>query len=241
MWEPGKITKREQLYLSLSPFTIPELFQTNLFTALSPYLTEDKRRRVPKGFVFYQTEQLASEAFYLKKGMVIEALLNENGLMKDFLIFPHYLVGLNYCAHEQPIFPCTYAYTECEVYPFSYEEILDLMQRDRELLRAVMKTVALDFRLANSSALQSQSCSVHEKICQTILSYFIAGRYNQEVRTMRMTQQLLADLTGVHRVSVAQTVRRLRDEGILGSRGKRMVLLDEERLSSLAYGKYSIQ
>lgn len=237
----GKITKREQLYLSLSPFTIPELFQTNLSAAISPYLKGEKRIIAPKGFVLYQTEELAAEAFYLKKGVVVEALMNENGLMKDFLIFPHYLVGLNYCAHEQPIFPCTYTYTECEIYPFSYGEILDLMQRDRDFLEAVVKTIALDFRLANSSALQSQSCSVHEKICQTILSYFIAGRYNEEVRAMRMTQQLLADLTGVHRVSVAQTVRKLKDDGILGSRGKKLTLLDEERLSGLAYGKYSIQ
>lgn len=182
-----KITKREQLYLSLSPFTIPELFQTNLHTMFSPYLIAGRKKTVPKGFVFYQTEELAGECFYLKQGVVIEALMNENGLMK-----------------------------------------------------AVLKTVALDFRLANSSVLQTQSCSVHEKICQTIVSYFIAGRYNREVKTMRMTQQLLADLTGVHRVSVAQTVRKLRDEGILGSKGKKLVLLDEERLRILAYGKYSI-
>lgn len=241
MTEHPSLTKREELYLSLSPFTIPELFQRNLEELFAPYLTAEKRRVVPRGHVFYQTEELAEELFYLRRGMVIESLLNENGLMKDFLIFPHYLVGLNYCAHEQPIFPCTYAYSECEVYPFAYEELLDLMQRDRALMRAVIKTIALDFRLANSSALQSQSCSVHEKICQTILSYFIAGRYNREVRTMRMTQQLLAELTGVHRVSVAQTVRKLKDEGILGTRRKRLVLLDEERLSALAYGKYSIQ
>jgi len=236
-----QITKQERLYLSLSPFTIPGLFSSGLGAALLPHLETRKRETVPKGFSFYQTEEVATGLFYLKKGVVIETLMNENGLLKDFLIFSPYLVGFNYCAHEQPIFPCTRAYTECEIYRFSYEEFLDRMQTDRALMKAVIKVVALDFRLANSLALQNQSCSTYEKVCQVILSYFIAGRYDRQARELKITQQLIAGLAGVHRVSVAHAVQRLKQDGIIGYTGRKLILLDEERLRTLAYGKYSIQ
>ncbi len=235
------MTKQEQLYLSLSPFTIPELFNTNFHQSILPYLSDSKKTVIPKNHVFYQTEEIADRLFYLNKGIVIETLMNENGLEKHFLIFPSYLVGFNYCAHEQPIFPCTKAYTECEIYGFSYEELLTLMQNDKNLLKAVLKVLGLDFRLANSAALQNQSCSSYEKICQVILSYFIASKYNPQVKKMKMTQQLIAGLTGVHRISVVHAIQKLKQENIISYTSKTLTLLDEEGLQELAYGKYSIK
>lgn len=236
----AKMSGQEQLYMSLSPYTIPELFDTNIHTAIWPYLAEDKKTTVSKGHIFYNTEEKAQGMFYLKKGIVIETLMNANGLEKDFLIFQGYMVGFNYCAHEQPVFPCTKAYTECEIYPFGYDEFLTLMQRDKELLKSVIKILALDFRMANSVALQNQSCSTYEKICQNILSYFTACKYNSQIRGLKITQQLIAGLTGVHRISVVNAMKRLKQDGIVAYSNKKLVLMDYEKLQELAYGKYSI-
>lgn len=235
------MTKKEELYLSLSPFTIPELFHTNVHQSILPYLSEEKKMIVPKNYVFYETEEIAEKLFYLKKGVVIESLLNENGLEKDFLSFPSYLVGFHYCAHEQPIFPCTKAFTECEVYLFGYGELLGLMQKDRKLLQSIIKILSLDFRMANSLALQNQSCSSYEKVCQILLSYFIVSKYNGQARKLKMTQQLIAGLAGIHRISVVHAVQRLKKENIIAYTNKTIEVLNYEKLQCLAYGKYSIQ
>lgn len=236
-----KMSNTEKLELSLSPFTIPELFDTNLHVSISPYLTTERKKYVPKKHKFYETGQIADRLYYLNKGVVIETLINENGLEKSFLIFPPYLVGFNYCAHEQPIFPCTSAHTECEVFSFAYDELLSLMQRDQKLMRAIIKVLALDFRMANGIALQNQSCSSHEKICQTILSYHIASKYTPNLGSLRLTQQLIAGLTGVHRISVVNTIGKLRDEQIITYSDKTLVVSDPQRLQQIAYGKYSIR
>ncbi|MFQ8601998.1 MAG: Crp/Fnr family transcriptional regulator [Anaerovoracaceae bacterium] len=236
-----KLTEQENLYLSLSPFTIPELFSDNVGSAIKAYLKEKRRRRVKKGYVFYRTGETADKLYYLNKGMVIETLMNYNGLEKSFLIVPCYPIGFHYCAHKQSIFPCTAAFTDCEVYEFGYEEFLSFMQEDRELLKQVIEISSLDFRLANSAALQNQSCSAYEKICQTVLSYFIAKRYNPYIRDMKITQELLAGLTGVHRVSVVRAIKKLKKEGIISYQRNELELLDYEMLQEVSYGKYAIR
>lgn len=235
------LTEQEYLYLSLSPFTIPGLFSDNVSLAIEPYLNEKRRRGVKKGYVFYHTGKTTERLYYLKKGMVIETLMNYNGLEKNFLIVPCYPIGFHYCAHKQAIFPCTAAFTDCEVYEFEYEEFLSLMQEDRALLKQIIEISSLDFRLANSAALQNQSCSADEKICQTMLGYFIAKKYNSYIRNMKITQELLAGLTGVHRVSVVRAIKKLKREGIISYQKNELELLDYERLQEISYGKYAIR
>ena len=240
MEKPFQITKQEEICLSLSPFTLPALFYANLQDTIHPYLTPERCMLLPKGFCFYETGQTADRLFFLSKGIVIETLLNENALEKNFLIFPSYLVGMNYCAHGQPIFPCTRAFTKCEVYMFLDEEFLSLVQQNKELLNAVISTFAIDFRLANCAFLQNQSCSTYEKICQTILSYFIASKYVPQIKHLTMTQTLIAGLSGVHRISVVHAIQKLKQEQIITYEKKKLVLLDEEKLMTIAYGKYPI-
>lgn len=235
------INEREQLYLSLSPFTIIDLFHPNIQSVILPYLTSDRKKIYPKGHIFYETGGKASSLFYLNKGISIESIMNENGLEKDFMIIPPYPLGFHYCAHEQPIFPCTKAFTECEVYQFAYDEFLDIMQKDKKLLKAILNLLSLDFRLANSPGMQNYSLSSYEKICQTILSYFIGAKYNKYMHELKLTQELIAALTGVHRISAVRAIQKLKEENIITYENKRMTLLDYNKLCDIAYGKYPIK
>lgn len=234
------ITDRELNILTLSPFTILELFCDDLGHKIAAYLPENKKMIVPKGYVFFEQGEVVDSIFYLKDGVAMETIMNENGLKKNFLVASQYPLGLHYCGHHQPIFPDTTAYTECEVYKFTYDEFLKIMQKDIELLRNIIHIISIDFRLANSSAMQNYTCSTHEKICQTLLSYFIASKYNSHIRNLKLTQEFIAELTGVHRISVVRSMQKLKQEGIIAYTQNQIKLIDYDNMFETAYHMYAI-
>ena len=241
MYTSASMIGQEHLYLSLSPFTVISFFVPDMHDSMLPYLDSKKKETLPKGHVFYNTGDTTKNIFYLNKGIAMETIMNENGLEKDFLIVPPYPLGCHYCAHEQPIFPCTKTYTECELYRFTYDEFLSMMQENKQLLKSILKLISLDFRLANSPGMQNYSLSSYEKVCQTILSYFIGAKYDPYMKKLKLTQELAARLTGVHRVSAVRAIQKLKADKIIAYEKNKLRLLDYEKLCNIAYEKYPIK
>lgn len=90
------------------------------------------------------------------------------------------------------------------------------MKESPEFLAFIMRFFALESRrLYHQSYLQYTMPSTM-KIAQTLAVYHYL-REEEVIPDLRLTQSLIAQLSGVHRTSVAQSLQALRSKGLIGT------------------------
>lgn len=229
------LTAEEEKLISIAPFMIPSLFEVNLATDIGPYLTGSRKILAPKGHVFLEPGQQPEHIYFLTKGIIGETYTNLNGLEKLSLYFPCYPIALFAAIHKQPVLYRSVAYTDAEVYAFTYTELLDIMQANRHLLKNIMQLLALECRNANSIILQNHSCSCTEKIYQAIYFYLITAKHYPPLEQLKLTQHLISELAGVHRTSVGNTIKELKEDGLIKAQKTGITVLDPVTLKLLAF------
>lgn len=90
------------------------------------------------------------------------------------------------------------------------------MKESPEFLSFIMRFFSLESRrLYHQSYLQYTMPSTM-KIAQTLAFYHYL-REEEVIPDLRLTQSLIAQLSGVHRTSVAQSLQALRSKGLIGN------------------------
>lgn len=229
------LTREEEAFISFAPFYIPALFDIHFehnFDTIKPY---GHIQTFPKGHVFLYPEQFSNTLYFLTKGIVAETTSNANGLEKMSLLFPCYPISLYPAIHKQPVIYRSSAYTAVEVITISYADYLQLMQQDLSLLENTLRLTALETRNANNSLLQSYASSTTEKIYQTLYLYDLTAKHYAPLAALKLSQQLLASLSGVHRTSVNNAIKHLKEEHIIDYVQKTLTVLQPQKLKELAF------
>ena len=81
---------------------------------------------------------------------------------------------------------------------------------------------------------QSAACNASHTIAQRLARWLIATRDRIGRNEIVITQEQLGEMLGVGRSFINRSLRQLGASGILGSRRRRIVILDVERLSTIA-------
>lgn len=199
-----------------SPFWLPSLRGVDFSPWLSTFKCRGEQKILAEGEYFLHEGDVVERVYLLSDGILADIISNANGLEKWDLLFAPYLTAFFATMHGAPIAYRSLAFTECVLYSLPEEEFLQLMQADEALLRAVLLHNSLEIRQSNQSLYTLYMASTPRKIIQTLYYYhvYLAG---VEKPAFRLTQQLIANLSGVHRTSVAATVAKLRKRGILGA------------------------
>jgi cAMP-binding proteins - catabolite gene activator and regulatory subunit of cAMP-dependent protein kinases len=126
------------------------------------------------------------------------------------------------------------ALEDCEVYTFSRECFNnEIIVRHPELLENLIQSMAYKIFLGVNRG--GDLSSLPTRICK-VLRYVIQRQPNlgfgeKTIRTKGISQQELADILGVHRVTLNNAISQLKREGIIGHMSKRsLVILDVGRL-----------
>lgn len=231
----SSITQEEREYLTLGPFFIPDLYELDLERNLAPYLHIGEKIVVEKDYVFQRAGEVTEKIFFITKGVAYEALFSKNGLEKRFLSFKNYPLGLVCISHQQPALFTFAALTKIEAYVFSYDTFLSLMQQSKDLLANVLKYLALDGRRSSGMLTQFASCSTLQKVCQVLYCYNIGRKYYPPLKQVRLTQQLIAFLAGIHRVSVANSLKELRADGYIFPDSQKLTILQPHKLKEIGF------
>jgi CRP-like cAMP-binding protein len=130
------------------------------------------------------------------------------------------------------------ALEDCEVYVFSRECFNnEIIVKHPELLENLIQSMAYKIFLGLNRG--GDLSSLPTRICK-VLRYVIQRQPNlgigeKIVRTKGISQQELADILGVHRVTLSNAISQLKCEGIIGHMSKRsLVILDVGRLLNYA-------
>lgn len=81
---------------------------------------------------------------------------------------------------------------------------------------------------------QSAACNASHTIAQRLARWLIATRERIDQDEITITQEQLGEMLGVGRSFINRSLRQLGAAGILGSRRRRIVILDIERLEAIA-------
>lgn len=121
------------------------------------------------------------------------------------------------------------ALEECEVYIFSRECFSkEIVVKYPELLENLIQSMAYKIFLGlnrggDLSSLPSRVC----KVLRYVIQKEAGGVIDRKVRSKGISQQELADILGVHRVTLNNAISQLKREGIIGHMSKRSLIIND--------------
>lgn len=229
------MTEEELRYLSMAPFGMSPLFGVDLAQFLPIFKEHGIEKHYKKREIFLPLGHQTKTIKILVSGIVMESSSNANGLEKGILCFPSYPIAFSAAIHQQPTVYSATAFTDVTVVSIPYDTYIALMQQNREILEHSLRFIAFDSRSSNVTILQNCSCSTTEKVYQAIYYYYLACQHFTPLQNVKLTQNLLAILSGVHRTSVAHVIKELKDHQIIQLDKKELQVLEPHILKDIAF------
>tara|TARA_R110001606_G_scaffold4129_2_gene19476 strand:- start:7998 stop:8645 length:648 start_codon:yes stop_codon:yes gene_type:complete len=203
-------------------------------TVRADLLGRGQARSFAKGQIIQQRGDTAKEFWYIESGSVQIGRYGVGGRLTLFA-----LLGAGDAFGELAFmgeFPRTVdaiAGSDSVLIRIGERELWSLMDSDAAVTRLLLKTMALTVQEAFDLIESSRNLSVPQKLTQALLQ--LSG--NQEDGTQVMaTQQDLADLVGVSRVSLGKAMTRLQVAGVIEPGYGSVTIRDSAALRDMGAG-----
>ena len=220
---------------AVSPWLDPLAFD---WRPLRPHATEIQVR---KHQVIHHQGEPARHVFVVRAGRVRLFLCSPDGRDKALAILGRNGLLGEFTADERRRHElAAVAVTPVRLWRLDAGRFLDLTGADAGLRRQVLEFMSLQVRLLATQSYLLAYASPLQRICSAFLHLgFTYGRPlpgGAVEITVPFTQQELAELVGVSRVTVALNLGRLRRLGLIDRDGRRYRVLDPDALSDLLTG-----
>tara|TARA_R110002020_G_scaffold467299_1_gene690749 strand:- start:386 stop:1051 length:666 start_codon:yes stop_codon:yes gene_type:complete len=182
-------------------------------TVRADLLARGKRRYFDRGQIIQQRGDPAREFWYVECGSVQIGRYGMDGRLTLFA-----LIGAGETFGELAFlgeFPRTVdaiAGSDCQLIRIGDKELQSLMDSDPAVTRLLLKTMALTVQQAFNLIESSRNLSVPQRLAQALLQ--LCGDQQDGARIMA-TQQDLANLVGVSRVSLGKALAGLEAAGMI--------------------------
>jgi CRP/FNR family transcriptional regulator len=199
---------------------------------------EERQRHVRRGAVLQRENEVCSELFILRKGLMMSYVLLDDGSRQILrFLFPGDMLGVSSAIYSEA--PETLAaLSDCVVSPFDRAALADLISEHVRLSAMILvhcqiERVALTDRLAalgrtsakaRVAALLLELRNRLRATDKTIANAFALG----------LTQEEIGDATGLTAVHVNRMLRQLEEEGMIARDSGKVTLLDERGLGRAA-------
>ncbi len=126
--------------------------------------------------------------------------------------------------------------TTCVLIPAKMIE--SLLTESTKLTRALWWSTMTDSAILREWIVDHGSRDARERIahliCEMLIRYRVVGETTDDAFAFPLTQDDLADATGMTPIHVNRMLRQLRSEGLINLKGKVLTVLDPERLQEVA-------
>lgn len=218
--------KRESVFLDL-PVSDLEILTAN-----------QSEQIYRKGELIFREGSTASGIFYIVEGKVKKYKIDKDG--REQIIYvanTGELLGYHAILAEEryPDFAATLEESRIAFIP--KEDFLETLQRSEVLGKRLLKTLSHEFAvLANSLTLFAQK-SVRERLATQLI--IIREKYKSNADPgarveINLSREDLASLAGTVRENVVRVLSEFRDAGIIETKGRKIIVLDVNRLIEIA-------
>ncbi len=232
-----------EVFLSTSPMFTSRLLGMDTGGTLSP---EDlafiegigKARHYKKGSLVLRIGNCVKEFFLVRKGIARITMLGRNGVEKPVLyVGPGCFFGEEGFFHGQPVIYNALAIKDMEVLAIDKHNSRDVISRPG-LALVLIRSISLKSRILAHQVEDFAFRNTVEKVCRLLYCLLTDPESSFSNSQMKLTHQELADIAGVHRVTITNTISHLRRDRIIRilSDGE-IVIEDRERLRMIGFGE----
>jgi len=191
-----------------------------------------------KGEIIFREGAYPTGIFYIKKGKVKKYKVVENGGEQIIYVAnTGELIGYHAILSEER-FPDSAAVLEESVITFiPREDFLDTLQQSVILSRRLLKTLSHEFTvLANGLTLFAQR-SVRERLALQLI--VLREKYKMNFQPgmpveIDLSREDLANLVGTARENIIRILSEFKEDGILTTKGRKIVVKDVKKLIEIA-------
>lgn len=183
--------------------------------------------------VFHQTER-GGRLWYVRSGLVKIGVFSADGRERVFdYLGPGCFFG-EHCLFAETVAGVTATVVEdARLAGIPGAEAADRIGRDPAFALALMGSMHHKLHRRGRQLVDAAFGDADQRVASALL-YVNAKRPVDDRDTIHVSQQVLADLIGVSRVTVAYALAQLEQEGLIARDGRRLKLLDPSRLRRLA-------
>lgn len=178
------------------------------------------RLKFSKGATIRYGEHLADFLFFLDQGEVRLVRTSLDGREKFIWVMgPGSLLGETPFLDGLPTRGVQIARTDCVVYAFSRKSVFEkILPQDPELMTALLMTLASKVRVLSNQSVSLSLDSLASRICKYLQLRVSPDMQNENNVYVNpgLNQQDLANMLGVHRVTLNKALRELEKNGVLG-------------------------
>lgn len=201
-------------------------------------LSQGRRMKFVKGTHISSQGPDAGSLYYLERGEIWLTRTTMDGREKIiWAIGPDSLFGETPFFDELPARSAMVAAMDCTVYAFSRQCVLSqILPNHPELMLALFRSLALKVRVLSNQAVSLSLDDLPSRICKYLhlRQTDDASEKTPLVVSPGLNQQDLANLLGVHRVTLNKSLRELEKSGVLGPYARDEVyILDRRRFNEL--------
>lgn len=191
-----------------------------------------------KGEIIFREGALPSGIFYIAEGRVKKYKVDKEG--RDHIIYvanTGELLGYHAVLSEERFPDSAAALEESRIAFIPKEDFLETLHQSEVLSRRLLKTLSHEFAvLANSLSMFAQK-SVRERLALQLIvlreKYKVNFQPGMPVE-INMSRDDLASLVGTARENVVRVLTEFKEEGILETKGRKIIVLNVQKLISIA-------
>lgn len=192
-----------------------------------------------KEYVFKENEPVFS-CFYLKKGIVRIFRVSKNG--KEAVLFIHNdgaLFGLAEIINNKTRKSNAQALSPCQIYSIAREDFEELLEHNPCLSRRIIDTLGSRVRYLGEKLESLMVDSVPVRLIKMLLCLSVEAIYKSQKPVnvpFSLSQYDFATMTGSCQQTVSEILKKLTKDGFIRVEGRRIILLEPEKLFKLFYG-----
>ena len=202
-------------------------------------LTSNKTERVyKKGEIIFREQGYPDGIFYIIEGKVKKYKLDKDG--KEHIIYvanTGELLGYHAILSDDRYPDSAAALEESKIAFVPKKDFLATLQQSEVLGRRLLKTLSHEFAvLANSLSMFAQK-SVRERLALQLI--VLREKYKVDFQAgmpveINMSRDDLANLVGTARENVVRVLTEFKGDGIVETKGRKIIVLDVQKLISIA-------
>jgi CRP-like cAMP-binding protein len=191
---------------------------------------------IKKGEPIFEEGESVNGIYCVKDGVCKLSKLSANG--KDQivkLIKPGELLGQRSLISDEPTNLSAVALEDMEVCFIPKSEIISFFNQNNQFSMNVMKTICGDLKEADDHMVSMAQKSVKERLAKTLLHLEDTfGKNNDGSLHIQLSRDELAGMIGTATESCIRQLSELNKSGIIDLKGKKITLLDCNKLKKMA-------
>ncbi len=180
--------------------------------------------------VIQSPEDEVPSVFLIRSGMIKVAAASREGLQRTlWLMGPGSILGEAAMFNDKPYLHHVTAMENCVAYEFSRKVVLDqIIVNYPDLSKALLANLAAKCYIMSTQVEESVFLSVPQRLGRFLYGLCIA----RNSRHLPLSHATIADLLGIHRVTVSNTVSALKRAGLLDEHTHDIVVTDINALAA---------